>query len=163
MRQPTLASQGSFEKYRKKTRREKFLEEMEQVMPWAELEALIEPYYPKEGNGRPPVGLSIMLRIYFLQHWFNLSDPAAEEALYDSAALRRFAGVDLGRAAAPGRDDHLELPPSAGAARSVRSHAGGGQPLPGEPRHPHRHGHDRGRDHHPCALVNQERDRHARS
>ena len=101
MRQPTLASQGSFEKYRKKTRREKFLEEMEQVMPWAELEALIEPYYPREGNGRPPVGLSIMLRIYFLQHWFNLSDPAAEEALYDSAALRRFAGVDLGRAAAP--------------------------------------------------------------
>ena len=101
MRQPTLASQGSFEKYRKKTRREKFLEEMEQVMPWAELEALIEPYYPREGNGRPPVGLSIMLRIYFLQHWFNLSDPAAEEALYDSAALRRFAGVNLGRAAAP--------------------------------------------------------------
>ena len=101
MRQPTLALQGSFEKYRKKTRREKFLEEMEQVMPWAELEALIEPYYPREGNGRPPVGLSIMLRIYFLQHWFNLSDPAAEEALYDSAALRRFAGVDLGRAAAP--------------------------------------------------------------
>ena len=101
MRQPTLALQGSFEKYRKKTRREKFLEEMEQVMPWAELEALIEPYYPREGNGRPPVGLSIMLRIYFLQHWFNLSDPAAEEALYDSAALRRFPGVDLGRAAAP--------------------------------------------------------------
>jgi IS5 family transposase len=101
MRQLTLASQGSFEKYRKTTRREKFLEEMEQVMPWAELESLIEPSYPKMGSGRPPIGLGIMLRIYFLQHWFNLSDPAAEEALYDSAALRRFAGVDLGRAAAP--------------------------------------------------------------
>jgi IS5 family transposase len=74
---------------------------MEQVMPWAELESLIEPSYPKMGSGRPPIGLGIMLRIYFLQHWFNLSDPAAEEALYDSAALRRFAGVDLGRAAAP--------------------------------------------------------------
>ena len=70
-------------------------------MPWAELEALIAPYYLKEGNGRRPIGLGIMLRIYFLQHWFNLSDPAAEEALYDSAALRRFAGVDLGRAPAP--------------------------------------------------------------
>ncbi len=101
MRQLTLASQGSFEKYRKKTRREEFLEEMDRIMPWAELESLIAPYYPKAGNGRPPIGLGIMLRIYFLQHWFNLSDPAAEEALYDSAALRRFAGVDLGRAPAP--------------------------------------------------------------
>jgi len=101
MQQITLASQGSFERYTKRTRRERFLEEMERVMPWSELEALIEPHYPKEGNGRPPVGLRIMLRIYFLQHWFNLSDPAAEEALYDSPALRRFAGVDLGRAPAP--------------------------------------------------------------
>ena len=101
MRQQTLASQTSFERYRKRTRREKFLEEMDRVMPWAELEGLIGPHYPKGENGRPPMGLSIMLRIYFLQHWFNLSDPAAEEALYDSPALRRFAGVDLGRAAAP--------------------------------------------------------------
>ena len=101
MRQVTLASQGSFERYGKKTRREKFLEEMDGVMPWPELESLIAPHYPKEGNGRPAVGLSIMLRIYFLQHWFSLSDPGAEEALYDSPALRRFAGVDLGRAAAP--------------------------------------------------------------
>src|SRR5271157_3003571 len=101
MRQVTLASQGTFERYSRKTRREKFLEEMDGVMPWPELESLIAPHYPKEGNGRPPVGLSIMLRIYFLQHWFNLSDPAAEEALYDSPALRRFAGVDLGRAPAP--------------------------------------------------------------
>ncbi len=101
MRQLTLASEESFEKYRKKTRREQFLEEMERIMPWAELGSLIEPHYPKEGNGRPPIGLRIMLRIYFLQHWFKLSDPAAEEALYDSPALRRFAGVDLGRAPAP--------------------------------------------------------------
>ena len=74
---------------------------MERVVPWAELERWCEPHYPKGGNGRPPVGLSIMLRIYFLQQWFNLSDPAVEEALYESPALRRFAGVDLGRAPAP--------------------------------------------------------------
>lgn len=101
MAQLTLASQSSFERYTKKTRREKFLEEMEQIVPWRELEALVDPHYPKGENGRPPVGLKVMLRIYFLQHWFNLSDPGAEEALYDSAALRRFAGVDLGRAPAP--------------------------------------------------------------
>jgi IS5 family transposase len=77
MRQLTLASEESFEKYRKQTRREKFLGEMDRIMPWPELESLIEPHYPKDGNGRPPIGLSIMLRIYFLQHWFNLSDPAA--------------------------------------------------------------------------------------
>jgi len=58
---------------------------------------LIEPHYPKAGNGRPPVGLGIGLRVYFLQHWFNLSDPGVEDALYESPALRRFAGVDLGR------------------------------------------------------------------
>jgi transposase, IS5 family len=101
MGQLTLASQSGFEKYGKKTRREKFLEEMDRIMPWSELELLIERHYPKAGNGRPPVGLSILLRIYFLQHWFNLSDPAAEEALYDSPTLRRFVGVDLGRAPAP--------------------------------------------------------------
>src|ERR1700758_384994 len=109
MRQQTLASQASFERYRKQTRREKFLEEMDRIMPWAELEALIAPYYPKQGNGRPPVGLGIMLRVYFLQHWFNLSDPAAEEALYDSPALRRFVGVDLGRAPAPDETTILQF------------------------------------------------------
>ncbi len=101
MRQQTLASQGGFERFGKRTRREQFLGEMEQVVPWAELAQLVRPHYPKGANGRPPVGLAIMLRIYFLQQWFNLSDPAAEDALYESAVLRRFAGVDLGRAPAP--------------------------------------------------------------
>src|SRR5271167_2283999 len=77
------------------------LEEMEQVVPWGELCALIEPHYPKVGNGRPPVGLERMLRLYFLQQWFNLSDPAVEEALYDSAVMRQFVGIDLGREPAP--------------------------------------------------------------
>lgn len=101
MRQQTLAD-ASFERYRKPTRRERFLAEMEQVIPWRELCGAIEPFYPKaEGAGRPTVGLERMLRIYFLQHWFNLSDPAVEEALYDSRALRAFVGIDLGREPAP--------------------------------------------------------------
>jgi IS5 family transposase len=101
MRQPSLSASG-FEKYRKKTRKQQFLEEMEVIVPWRELGAAIEPYYPKpEGAGRRPVGVERMLRIHLLQHWFNLSDPAAEEALYDSQALREFVGVDLGREPVP--------------------------------------------------------------
>lgn len=99
--QQTLASQVSFEKHGRKSKRELFLDQMEQVVPWSELLALVAPHYPKAGNGRHPVGLSIMLRTYFLQQWFNLSDPGMEEAFYESPVLRRFAGVDLGRAAAP--------------------------------------------------------------
>lgn len=101
MRQITFACQPSFEKYARKSRREEFLNTMEAIVPWSELEALIAPHYAKAGKGRHPIGLSIMLRIYFLQHWFNLSDPGAEDALYESAVLRGFAGIDLGRAAAP--------------------------------------------------------------
>ena len=93
MKQLTLATVG-FERYAKTTRRAEFLVEMERVVPWSALCALIEPFYPKPGNGRPPVGVERMLRIYFLQQWFNLSDPAVEEALYDSAAMRRFVGID---------------------------------------------------------------------
>src|SRR2546422_2689642 len=96
MKQRTLAMMTGFEQYRKKTRREVFLEEMEQVVPWRELCALVAPHYPKPGNGRPPVGVERMLRIYFLQQWFNLSDPAVEEALYDSGVMRQFVGIDLG-------------------------------------------------------------------
>ena len=109
MRQQTLAAQASFEKYGRKSKREQFLDEMEQIVPWAELQALVEAHYPKGENGRPPVGLSIMLRVYFLQQWFNLSDPGAEEALYESPVLRRFAGVDLGRAPAPDESTILQF------------------------------------------------------
>jgi IS5 family transposase len=101
MRQQTLAAHAGFEKYGRKSRRELFLDEMEQVVPWSDLESWVEPHYPKAGKGRRPVGLGIMLRTYFVQQWFNLSDPGVEEALYDSAGLRRFVGVDLGRAPAP--------------------------------------------------------------
>ncbi len=100
-KQGTLA-EGGFEAYRKATRRDVFLSEMDHVVPWASLCAVIEPHYPKAtGAGRPPVGLERMLRIYFLQHWYNLSDPAVEEALYDSMAMRRFVGIDLGREPVP--------------------------------------------------------------
>src|ERR1022692_4392907 len=101
MKQQSLASQAVFEKYGRKSRREFFLDEMERIVPWAELQALVEPHYAKAGNGRRPVGLAIMLRTYFVQQWFNLSDPGVEEMFYESAALRRFAGVDLGVAPAP--------------------------------------------------------------
>jgi IS5 family transposase len=98
--QLTLAGSG-FEKYAKVTRRAQFLGEMARVVPWRELCARIEPVYPKAGNGRPPIGVERMLRMYFLQHWFNLSDPAVEEALYDSPTLRAFVGIDLGREPVP--------------------------------------------------------------
>ncbi len=100
MRQQTLAEVG-FDRYRKKTRRDVFLEEMDRVVPWDELFKLLGPKYPKGKRGRPPIGLERMLRLYFLQQWFDLSDPAAEEALYDSHAMRRFVGIDLGRERAP--------------------------------------------------------------
>src|SRR5258707_15836062 len=96
MRQQSLASQGSCEKYGRKSRRELFLDEMNQVVPWAELEALVEPRYPKADSGRRPVGLAIMLRVYFVQQWFNLSDHGVEEALYESAVLRGFVWVGFG-------------------------------------------------------------------
>ena len=92
---------SGFERYGKETRRALFLEEMEQVVPWDKLCCLIAPYYPKPGNGRPPVGVERMLRIYFLQQWFNLSDPAVEEALYDSGVMRCFVGIDLGNEPVP--------------------------------------------------------------
>jgi len=100
-KQRTLAMMTGFERYTKKTRRAMFLEEMEQVVPWGKLCALIEPHYPKPGSGRRPKELEKMLRIYFLQQWFNLADPAVEEALYDSASLRQFAGIDLGSEPVP--------------------------------------------------------------
>jgi len=99
--QQTLAMQNGFEQYARKSRRELFLEEMEGIIPWRRLTGLVQPHYPKGENGRPPVGLERMLRLYFLQQWFNLSDPGLEEALYESLVLRRFAGIDLGKEPAP--------------------------------------------------------------
>jgi IS5 family transposase len=93
--QRTFASEA-WSRKGKVTRRERFLAEMDQVIPWQRLVALVEPHYPKAGLGRQPHELERMLRIYFLQQWFNLSDPQAEDSIYDSESMRRFARVELG-------------------------------------------------------------------
>ena len=121
MRQLTLAT-VSFDKHRKQTRRAAFLAEMDRVVPWRGLCAEIEPFYPKRGNGRPPIGLERMLRLHFLQHWFNLSDPAVEEALYESVSMRQFVGIDLGREPVPDETTILKF-------RHLLERHGLGKPL----------------------------------
>jgi len=100
MKQISLA-RGGFDRYGKTTKRAAFLAEMDRVVPRVQLCVLIEPHYPKAGRGRHPVGLERMLRIHFLQHWFNLSDPAVEESLYESISMREFVGIDLGHERVP--------------------------------------------------------------
>lgn len=80
---------------KKKTKREEFLEIMDEIIPWDEWVQIIEPYYPNNRRGRPTIGIERMLRMYLLQIWFNLSDPATEDAIYDSYAMRKFAGIDF--------------------------------------------------------------------
>lgn len=103
MKQQTLAmaADKNFEQFRRLTRRDMFLKTMDKIVPWQELCCVVEPYYPKGEGGRPPIGLERMMRMLFVQHWFNLADEACEEALYDSASLRSFVGVDLGRERVP--------------------------------------------------------------
>lgn len=85
----------AYENKKKRTRREKFLQEMDQVIPWEELLQIIRRHYPKAGNGRQPLPMERMLRIYFMQQWYGLSDPAMEDALYDIESMRRFADINL--------------------------------------------------------------------
>ena len=94
MKQTTFAS-VAWDRKGKITRRERFLAEMDAVIPWARVLALIEPHYAKAGNGTQPKPMELMLRIYFMQNWFNLSDPQAEDSLYDIESMRRFAGIEL--------------------------------------------------------------------
>jgi IS5 family transposase len=101
-----MQRQGSFSQVeyagkKKQTRRDKFLAEMDVVVPWARLVERLRPLYPKGERGRPPIGLERMLRIYFVQQWYGLADEALEDALYDSQALRAFAGIDLNRDPVP--------------------------------------------------------------
>jgi transposase, IS5 family len=100
VKQTTFAS-AAWDKKGKVTRRERFLGEMDAVIPWKHLNRLIEPHYPKAGNGTQPMPQERMLRIYFMQQWFNLSDPAMEDSLYDSESMRRFAGIELTEEAIP--------------------------------------------------------------
>jgi transposase, IS5 family len=101
MKQMSLGAAG-FERKTKRTRKREFLDEMNLVVPWSELVALVTPHAPARSakGGRPPFAVETMLRIHFLQQWFNLSDPAMEEALYDTPMFREFAGLDMG-------EDHL--------------------------------------------------------
>jgi IS5 family transposase len=101
MKQMTLATAKGFEVHGRATRKADFLARMETLVPWAHFCALIEPHYPKAGNGRPPVGLERMLRMYLIANWFNLADEACEDALYDIAAFRDFCRIDLGRERVP--------------------------------------------------------------
>ncbi len=94
-------SQAEYAGKKKQTRRDKFLAEMEQVVPWPRLVDRLRPLYLKGERGRPPIGLERMLRLYFLQQWYGLADEALEDALYDSQALRGFAGIDLSMVAVP--------------------------------------------------------------
>ncbi len=159
MKQQTLAG---FEKYGKNTRRAQFLAEMDRVVPWAKLAAVIEPFYPQAGpeGGRPPIGLERMLRIYFLQQWFNLSDPAVEEALYD---WRRCAASSASTwVASPLR----MRPPCASSVigssgtASARSFFGGA-PVSERERPQGDDRHHRRRHHHQCAVFDQETGREA--
>ena len=97
----TLAATKGFEKYNRATRKAEFLSRMESLMPWVEFCSLIEPYYPRAGNGRLPVGLERMLRMYCIANWFNLSDVACEDSLYDVPVFREFCRIDLGRERVP--------------------------------------------------------------
>lgn len=103
MKQQTLAmaADKDFEQYRRPTKRDRFLKMMDAILPWQDLCTVVEPHYPKGEGGRPTVGLERMMRMLFVQHWFNLADEACEEALYDSASLRSFVGIDLGRERVP--------------------------------------------------------------
>jgi len=92
---------SGFERHGRSTRKSEFLSKMEKLVPWAEFCALIEPFYPKAGKGRRPVGLERMLRMYFIANWFNLSDEACEDALYDVVSFREFCRFDLGEERVP--------------------------------------------------------------
>ena len=156
MPQQTLAMASGFEQYAKKTRRALFLEELEQVVPWAQLCRLIEPHYPKAGKGRPPVGLERMLRVYFLQPWFNLSDPGLEEALYDSVVMRQFVGIDLGREPVPDETTVCKFPSPPGRARLGRGDSADGEPVFTEPGSTDHDRHHRRCDHPSCSQFDQE-------
>src|SRR5690606_24130098 len=144
---------------RKQARREVFLSEMEQVLPWKALLSQIEPHYPKAGRGRHPYALETMLRIHLLQQWYALSDPARGSAVRDRLDAAVCPAVAAG--GDPGRDDDPELPPPAGAAWLGSKAAGSGQRSPAGQGPAAAARDDRGRDDHRCAQFDQEPQRDA--
>jgi transposase, IS5 family len=119
MRQSTLAS-GGFDAHAKTIRKAAFVARMDKLMPWPALVALIEPHYPKAGNGRPPRSMSLMLRMYCIANWFNLADEACEDALYDIEAFRDFCGVDLGREGVPDATTVRPVLPKTKTTRAIQ-------------------------------------------
>ena len=155
MKQRPFASL-SFESKKKPTRCERFLGEMEKVVPWAALLALIEPSYPTSGRrGRPPMPAATMLRIHCMQQWYALSDPAMENALYGIESMRRFTGLELNEDAIPNKSTILKF------RRFLEQH-GVAVKIPEAVCAPERQGpvakpgHDRGRHHHRRAVIDQE-------
>lgn len=136
-------SRGGFEKHHRPIWQDVFLAKMEQIVPWAQLYAVIEPHYPRPGKGRPPVGLERMLQMYFVQRWFNLADEACEEALPDNTALRRFVGIDLGRERVPDATTLLKFRRLLAARTGGATVLAGQRPI-GDAGAEGRHGDDRG-------------------
>src|SRR6202521_4734821 len=141
----------------KVTRRERFLAEMDAVIPWSRLVRLIEPHYPKAGQGRQPLGLEKMLRIYFLQQWFNLSDPQAEDAIYDSESMRRFVRVELGDEVVPDETTILRFRHLLEQAWADPSDLQFDRRVAGRTAAVAALGNHRGRDHHRSAEFDQKR------
>ena len=129
----------------------------------AELCGLVAPHYPKPGNGRPPVGVERMLRMYFLQQWFNLSDPAVEEALYDSAVMRQFVGIDLGCEPVPDETTVCKFRHLLEEHQLGEQMLGTVKPALASERGANHDRHHRGRDHLACPHFDQEPRAAARS
>ena len=154
MHQPTFAT-VEFEQKKRKTRRERFLERLESLVPWEELEARIEPHYPRAGRGRRPYPLAVMLRIHCVQLCYNLSDPAMEDLLYEAESVRRFCGLTLSEAI-PDESTilhfrHLLERHDLGTAlfETINAPPRSSRPAPAR-------GHDRGRHHYRGASVDEE-------
>ena len=145
MNQPTFADLD-YESKKRKTRREKFLERMDGLIPWEELEERIRPFYPKAGRGRRPYELSVMLRIHCVQLFYNLSDPGMEDMLYEVESVRRFVGLRL---PGPLPDETTIL----NFRHLLEEHDRGDQPLSGVQSSG---GDDSGREHHSGALIGEE-------
>src|SRR5450755_2102149 len=162
MSQRSFAS-AEYAMKKKRTRREKFLGEMERIVPWGRLIAVIEPLYPTSGRvGRQPIGISRMLRMYCLQQWYGLADEALEDALYDSQALRDFVGVDLSRESVPDATTLLKFRHLLQHNDLTRAVVRGDQRPPRSEGSAHARGHDRGCDHHRRTELDQERGQRAR-
>jgi hypothetical protein len=156
MNQRSFAS-AEFALKKKRTRREKFLAEMERIVPWSRLIAIIEPLYPKSGRvGRPPIGVSKMLRMYCLQQWYGLADEALEDALYDSQALRDFVGRGSLARVGAGRDHAAQVQAPSQRERSDARAVCRDQRAPGRARIADARRHHRGRHDHRGAQLNEE-------